>query len=289
MRPDVPPSSTAASRAPSVPPSLVARLRAAGCVFAEDEARLLTATARDRAELDAMTERRTSGLPLEHVLGWAEFAGLRVAVDTGVFVPRRRTEFLVRCAVALAPPPPAVPVVLDLCCGTGAVGAAVLDALGGRGELHAADLDPAAVRCARRNLAGLTGSGAGGAGGARRPAGSVHEGDLFDPLPGSLTGRVDLLAANVPYVPTGDLPLLPAEARDHEPRTALDGGPDGLALLRRVAAAARPWLAPHAVLLTETTPHQAPAAVRLLTATGYAAHVATDEDLDATVVTATPA
>ncbi|MDJ1137437.1 putative protein N(5)-glutamine methyltransferase [Streptomyces iconiensis] len=288
MRPDaspsLPPSSAHAPSAsasasafpPAAPPdSLVARLRAAGCVFAEDEARLLVATARAPAELAAMTERRVSGLPLEHVLGWAEFAGLRIAVDTGVFVPRRRTEFLVRCAVALAPAPPAAPVVLDLCCGTGAVGAAVLDALGGRGVLHAADVDPAAVRCARRNLDGL--------------GGHVHEGDLFDALPGSLRGRIDILAANVPYVPTGDIPLLPPEARDHEPRTALDGGPDGLALLRRVAAAALPWLSPTATLLTETTPHQAPAATHLLTACGYTSRTITDDDLEATVVTATPA
>src|SRR5579862_7275967 len=81
---------------------IVARLRAAGCVFAEDEARLLMATARSPEELDAMVERRAAGLPLEQVLGWAEFFGLRIAVDPGVFVPRRRTEFLVQQAVSLA-------------------------------------------------------------------------------------------------------------------------------------------------------------------------------------------
>ncbi len=82
-------------------PPIVARLRAAGCVFAEDEARLLIATARSPEELDAMVERRAAGLPLEQVLGWAEFCGLRIAVDSGVFVPRRRTEFLVEQAVRL--------------------------------------------------------------------------------------------------------------------------------------------------------------------------------------------
>ena len=78
---------------------VVARLRAAGCVFAEDEARLLMTTARTPDELDAMVERRAAGLPLEQVLGWAEFCGLRIAVDPGVFVPRRRTEFLVQQAL----------------------------------------------------------------------------------------------------------------------------------------------------------------------------------------------
>ena len=83
-------------------PAIVTRLRDAGCVFAEDEARLLISAARTPGELAAMVDQRTAGQPLEHVLGWAEFCGLRVAVDPGVFIPRRRTEFLVRQATALA-------------------------------------------------------------------------------------------------------------------------------------------------------------------------------------------
>src|SRR5947207_3551405 len=130
---------------PDPPPAVVAALRAAGCVFAEDEAALLAAAAASEDELDAMVARRASGVPLEHVLGWAEFCGLRIAVDPGVFVPRRRTEFLVRQAVALVPPHA---VVVDLCCGCGALGAAVAAAVPGV-ELHATDVDPAAVRCAR--------------------------------------------------------------------------------------------------------------------------------------------
>src|SRR6266568_4538291 len=80
---------------------IVSRLRAAGCVFAEDEARLLVSAARTPGDLAAMVDRRAAGQPLEHVLGWAEFCGLRIAVDPGVFVPRRRTEFLVHQAAAL--------------------------------------------------------------------------------------------------------------------------------------------------------------------------------------------
>src|SRR3979409_941883 len=92
------------SASPSLPPLsvIVTRLRAAGCVFAEDEARLLISAARTPADLAAMVDRRAAGLPLEHVLGWAEFCGLRIAVDPGVFVPRRRTEFLIRHAHPLA-------------------------------------------------------------------------------------------------------------------------------------------------------------------------------------------
>src|ERR1700736_1693903 len=101
---------------------IVTRLRAAGCVFAEDEARLLIAAARTPDELDPMVDQRAAGLPLEHVLGWAEFCGLRITVAPGVFVPRRRTEFLVEQAIALARPGD---VIVDLCCGAGAIGVAV--------------------------------------------------------------------------------------------------------------------------------------------------------------------
>ncbi len=200
--------------------TVVTRLRAAGCVFAEDEARLLIDAAQSPADLAAMVDRRAAGLPLEYVVGWAEFCGLRIAVEPGVFVPRRRTEFLVGLAIDLARPPT---VVVDLCCGSGAVGAALAAALGGI-ELHSSDVDPAAVRCAGRNVSAV--------------GGRVYEGDLFEPLPAALRGRVGILAANVPYVPTEAVDTLPAEARLHEPRVALDGGGDGLDVLRRVAAGA---------------------------------------------------
>ena len=259
---------------------IVTRLRAVGCVFAEDEAQLLISAARTPADLAAMVDRRAAGLPLEHVLGWAEFCGLRIAVDPGVFVPRRRTEFLVRQAAALARQavsragragtrPPAV--VVDLCCGSGAVGAALAAALG-RIELHAADIDPAAVRCARRNIVA---------------GGQVYEGDLYEPLPATLRGRIDVLAANVPYVPTEEVGLLPPEARMHEARVALDGGVDGLEVLRRVTAAAPLWLAPGGCLLVETSERQAPRALEAFARHGLIAQVASSSELNATIVIGT--
>jgi len=251
--------------------AVVTRLRAAGCVFAEDEARLLVSAARTPAELADMVDRRVAGLPLEQVVGWAEFCGLRVAVTPGVFVPRRRTEFLVRQAIALARPAGgAGPVVVDLCCGSGAVGAALAAALGPI-ELHAADIDPAAAACARRNIAD----------------GQVYEGDLYEPLPAALRGRVDVLVANVPYIPTGEIALLPPEARVHEPRAALDGGRDGLGVLRRVAAAAPHWLAPGGHLLVETSERQAPRAAEAFAGSGLVPRVASSEELSATVVIGT--
>ena len=247
---------------------VVARLRAAGCVFAEDEARLLAEAAHTPAELDAMTEQRAAGLPLEQVIGWAEFCGLRILVDPGVFVPRRRSEFLVDTAVALAP---GDPVVVDLCCGTGALGLATVAGLTGA-ELHAADVDPAAVSCARRNV---------------EPAGGhVYQGDLFGPLPERLRGRISILICNAPYVPSAEVAFLPAEARDHEARIALDGGPDGLAVLRAVAAQAPRWLAADGHLLVETSERQAPAMAAAMSAAGLAARVRDSEESGATVVTA---
>ncbi|MFF5015219.1 putative protein N(5)-glutamine methyltransferase [Streptomyces sp. NPDC001165] len=255
---------------PSLPPlspsAVVSALRAAGCVFAEDEAELLLAAARTPEELSAMVDRRAAGLPLELVLGWAEFHGLRIAVDEGVFVPRRRTEFLVDQALAQAP---GARVVVDLCCGSGALGAALAAALGAV-EVHAADIDPTAVRCARRNLAPYDGR--------------AHVGDLFDALPTGLRGRVGILTANVPYVPSAEVAFLPAEARDHEPQTALDGGADGLDVLRRVAAGAPQWLAPGGCLLTETSERQAQAAVEAFTRAGLTTRLAVAEEAYAHVV-----
>ncbi|MEU9710010.1 putative protein N(5)-glutamine methyltransferase [Streptomyces sp. NPDC047967] len=246
----------------------VTTLRRAGCVFAEDEASLLHEAAASPDELSLLVERRAAGLPLEHVLGWAEFHGRRFAVDPGVFVPRRRTEFLVAQAAALAP---RRAVVVDLCCGSGALGVALATALD-RADLHACDLEPAAVRCARRNVGDL---------------GEVYEGDLFAPLPARLRGRVDVLLANVPYVPTGDVELLPAEARVHEPRVALDGGGDGLDVMRRVAAEAPAWLAPGGSLLMEASERQRDGAVEILRAAGLTPRVRVSEELYATVLVGT--
>jgi len=273
-------------------PEITASLRAAGCVFAEEEAEVLAGSAPSHDALRAMLGQRIAGLPLEHVVGWAEFCGLRIAVDHGVFVPRRRSELLVRRAAALCQPGGATPrdpplcqpggappqdhpltvpgaVVVDLACGCGAIGAAIAALVSGV-ALYASDIDPAAVRCARRNLEPL--------------GGHVYCGDLYQPLPGRLRGQVAVIAANVPYVPTDAVALMPAEARVHEPLAALDGGPDGLDLLRRAAAGAGGWLAPGGHLLIETSADQAEAAVAAFAEAGLAPAVVTDDDLGAAVI-----
>lgn len=247
-----------------MPDELVARLRAAGCVFAEDEAATLRAAAADGADLAELVDRRLSGEPLEVVVGWANFCGLRVAVARGVFVPRRRSELLAETAIALAGADAVV--VVDVCCGTGALGAA-LTAAAQVAELHAVDIDPDAVACARRNL----------------PHASVYQGDLFAPLPQRLNSKVDLVLANAPYVPSDAIALMPREARDYEHRVALDGGADGLDLQRAVIAGAPQWLAPGGHLLVETSESQSPVTLALIEAAGLAARLVTDDERGATV------
>jgi release factor glutamine methyltransferase len=247
--------------------TLVERLRAAGCVFAEDEAAVLMAAALSPASLEDLVTRRVAGEPLELVVGHAEFCGLRVLVAPGVFVPRHRTELLVREAAQLGS---AGSLVVDLCCGTGALGMALASFVPGI-VLCATDLDHAAVDVARTNLG---------------PEVPVYQGDLFEALPSSLRGHIDVLLCNTPYVPTAEIALLPAEAREYEPAVALDGGPDGLDVQRRVAAAAAEWLAPDGHLLVEVSERQAQTALAVFAAAGLDARISQDDELDATVVIA---
>jgi release factor glutamine methyltransferase len=330
--------------APALGDAVIA-LRAAGCVFAEDEAAVLGSAAVDEAALAALVRRRASGEPLEQVVGYADFCGVRVRLRPGVFVPRVRSELLVRLGAEHADEvrrdrSGGDVVVVDLCCGSGALGLAVA-ARSHPSILYAADVDPNAVACARDNLAEISppsaaeradivdlatrdagrsvvgggdspaeerdddspaaarddddvGSAGQAPAGGRAfqsdlldalPAERVFQGDLFDALPAELLGTIDVLLANVPYVATRHIPLLPAEAREHEPHTALDGGADGLDVFRAVVTDAPRWLAPGGIVLSEITEAQIDAAVSAVRAAGLLAEVARDEDLEATVVT----
>ena len=252
---------------------LVGRLRAAGCVFAEDEAAVLRAAAGSPADLERMVRRRVSGEPLEVVVGFADFCGVRVQVDAGVFVPRARTALMVSVAVEHLRRGAGRPrVVVDLCCGTGAVGLAVLSEVGDV-ELVASDVDPAAVACARRNVEPV--------------GGTVVEGDLDEALPLDLRGRVDVMTCNAPYVPTGAIATMPPEARDHEHRVALDGGADGLAVVRRVVATAPRWLAPGGLVVVEVGAGQVDAACDAVVTAGLRPAVVTDDELGAIAVSGT--
>jgi release factor glutamine methyltransferase len=221
----------------------VASLRAAGCVYAEDEAAAIWSTfASPGARADAVASR-VGGMPLEQVVGWAEFGEVRVALAPGVFVPRRRAEAILGPAVAARP---GARVVVDLGCGAGAL-AASLAVLLPTAEVHGVELDPVAVACARR-----TGGFA------------VHEGSWWSGLPASLRGRVDLAVAYLPHVPTDRLDDIHPDFRAHEPALSVDGGADGLGPLREVLAGLDAWLAPAGVFVTLLAREQVPPGGRVM-------------------------
>ncbi len=227
---------------------------------AEEEALELAGAARGNgALLAALADRRLAGEPLAWVTGRATFAGIGLRVDRGVYVPRwQSTELVRRATTHLGTGGVAV----DACTGTGAV-AAALQRARPSARVLATDDDPRAVACARAN--GV----------------DARLGDLLDPVPPALAGRIDVVVAVTPYVPTGALGLLPRDTLHFEERAHYDGGPDGTDLLRRLAAAAWPVLRPGGVLLLELGGSQDGALRPTLEALGYRdIEVWADEDGD---------
>ena len=197
---------------------------------AEEEAdELLASAAGDGARLEDLVARRCRGEPLAWLVGSVVFCGEPVAVAPGVYVPRWQSEPLALEAVRRLPDRG---LAVDLCCGSGAL-AVVMAARRPGARVVATDIDPRAVACARGN--GV----------------EAYAGDMASGLPGGLGGRADLVTAVPPYVPTGELRLLPRDTLAHEPRAALDGGPDGTAVLGRVVTAAAALLRPGGSLLLE--------------------------------------
>jgi release factor-specific protein-(glutamine-N5) methyltransferase len=185
-------------------------------------------TPEERADLREGVKRRAAGEPLQYVTGEMPFRHLCVRVRRGVLIPRPETEVLVDVALDGLP---VAAFVVDLCTGSGCVALSIAQE---RPDVRivAVDLSPAAAVLAAENAARL--------GLAERLA--VAEGDLFAPLPDDLRGRVDLVVANPPYIPTGAMPDLPEEVVGFEPHLALDGGLDGLDVARRILADAADWL-----------------------------------------------
>ena len=252
-------------------------LAGAGCVSAAAEADWLLEEATDpegsgeprggapvsQEALRAMVTRRVAGEPLQYVIGWAPFGRLRLAVGPGVVVPRPETEGLADRAASRLRTLPSPRTAVDLCTGSGAIACYLASEAPGTRVL-ATELDPGALAWARVN--------------ADRYGVELLAGDLDAPLPPELAGRVDVVCANVPYVPSEAIATLPTDVRDHEPRLSLDGGPDGLDLFRRLAERAGHWLAPRGWLYCEIGEDQAEEAAALLTAAGLA-EVAVHQDL----------
>ena len=241
----------------------VRTLRAAGLATARQDAEWLLAEELGVSRLDLYTDppavgaaaarryaaalaRRAAHEPLQHLLGWEEFRGLRFGVGPAVLIPRPETELLVEWALEFVPPGATV---CDLGTGSGCVAAAIATARPDARVL-AVELSAAARAVAARNLAALAG----------------------------WAGAVDLIVANPPYIPTGALPALPAEVRAWEPRRALDGGSDGMAVSRRIIAGAPGVLAGGGALALEIGEGQAPPLAATMRARGFV-DVTTRHDL----------
>jgi release factor glutamine methyltransferase len=187
---------------------------------------------------EAWIRRRVARVPLQHLLGTQAFRDLIVRVTPDVLVPRPETEMLVAWALELLPSPGGRPLVLDVGTGSGCIACAVAVERPNV-RVVAVDASPPAIAMARENVAAL--------GLADRVTASVS--DLFS---GLTPMRADLIVSNPPYIPTNVIDTLAPEITDHEPRAALDGGPDGLTLIRRLVSEAPQWLAPGAPLVLET-------------------------------------
>ena len=253
---------------PDEPDELVAALRRAGCVFAEEEAAVLRESAESAADLERLARARAEGAPLEQLVGWVEFGGLRLRVGPGVFVPRQRTHLLTEVAIAAVEAAGrhstqrSPPVFVEAFAGVAPIAAAVRVAHRSA-EVHVTDLDEAALRYARMNLDDAAG---------------LHPGSVLRGLPDRLAGRVSVLAAVPPYVPDGEAGFLPHEARDFEPSAALFGGTDGLDAARSLICEAPQWLTPYGTVLVEMHSAQARDAARVAQHHGFTTtqHVAVD-------------
>jgi release factor glutamine methyltransferase len=213
--------------------------------------------ARARARYRRLIDRRATGEPMAHILGWTTFRGLRIAVQPGAFIPRQSSELMADTAVRRLRGRRS-PVAVDLATGIGPVALAVAHAVR-RADVHGTDISASAVRQARANAASL---------GLRNVA--FHRGDLFASLPAALHGRVDVVTVHPPYIPSGDLGDLPVEITGFEPEDALtDRSADGLGLLERTAEEAPDWLRPGGWLLVEVSPDRARSVRSRLVRSGY--------------------
>jgi release factor glutamine methyltransferase len=212
-----------------------------------------------------LVERRAAHEPVQHILGFEEFRGLRIAVTPDVLIPRPETEGLVERALELLGDRPGA-LVADIGTGSGAIACALAAARPDL-EVLAVDQSLGALAVASDNVRGL--------GLASRVR--LLAGDLFGPL-ASLSGSLDMVVANPPYCPSGVIPTLPVEVGRFEPRLALDGGPDGMRILRRIIAEAPGFLRPRAWLVMEIGEEQAGPLASLMAAEGFS-HIGARRDL----------
>lgn len=215
----------------------------------------------------ALVARRADHEPLQHLLGYEDFRGLRLRVTPDVLIPRPETEGLVEWALELlnASSSNGSPLLADIGTGSGAI-ACALAAACPDARVVATDISPAALAVAEGNVRAL------GLGGRVR----VIAGDLLKPLAAE-PAALNMIVANAPYLPSGILPSLPREVFAFEPRQALDGGPDGMEVIRRLLTAAPAALRPGGRLVLEIGEEQAAPLAAVMTAAGFVDVAARDD------------
>ncbi|MFP4234334.1 MAG: N5-glutamine methyltransferase family protein, partial [Nitriliruptoraceae bacterium] len=218
----------------------------------------------ERLTIEELVRRRLAGEPLQLLLGRWPFRTVELELERGVFVPRPETEVVAGFAIDHARALGRGVLAAEPCTGSGAIACALVAEVDDL-EVVATDLDPRAVALARRNLAEVRSRTRAV---ARRSRGEVHLGDLLEPLPASLQGRLDLIVANPPYLPLADRAGLAVEVADHDPAAALFGGVDGHEVVDRLIAAAVSWLAPGGALVVEIDERRGPQASERARAAG---------------------
>lgn len=213
----------------------------------DHELRRLEALAGPGQSLVDLISRRLGGEPLQYIEGTAAFATLDLVVDPRVLIPRPETEGLFELAVRMVRAPEAI---VDLCTGSGALALALKKQFPSA-AVFATDISPEAIEVAEINR--------------DRSELQIYlaEGDLFDPLPASLLGTVDLIVANPPYVAEAEFSGLPRDVQ-REPRVALIAGPSGIEVIERIGAVVADWLRPGGVFICEIGETQGVSAVSSL-------------------------